>query len=328
MKRDEMIEYLAGLDKAERFPIWVISYNRAGTAPLLEKAKSWERQHDINIVVRDSQRKAYQEAYPAMTVYGVEDDKIDCVGKARWMAAELAQGFGDDEILMFDDDVLSLRFLFERAFMRGPNKGKPCSGHSTLDDLEYLRDLEERVLSGMTDVARRVFAAHPKALIGGNIKQHMSFDVRNQETMYILNGGVTPRQAMVWNVGRMHDMGVSLNTERFGIHGDDIGIVAEVLAAGGDCFAMPSFAYEHWPESINIRTSVVRNADTKKALHEFEWESLQQYPIRDYLRTKRSIIDGSFEWADVNWVRLAKLRNEPTLRVGWVSAEKLAEELI
>jgi len=312
-----MTSWLSGLDPEDRYPIWVISYQRAGTAPLLNMATKWGRQHDINIVVRESQREAYEAAYPRMNVHALPDDSIDCVGKARWAAASLAYALGEEAILMMDDDVLSLRFLFQREFFRGKNVGKECSGHSTLDDLEVLPDLAERVLLGMSAVARDVFAEHPKAMLGGAIKQHMSFDYRNHRTKYVLNGGVTPRQVMVWHVDRMFENGVALNLERFGLHGDDIGIVAEILKAGGDCFAMPSFGYVHWPEAINIKTSVVRNADNAKALHEFEWEALQMYPIRDYLRVKRSIVDGSFEWADVNWNRLGRLRNRPTIRFSW-----------
>lgn len=317
MKRNEMIEFLGDLDVHDRYPLWIISYNRAGTAPFLEAAKEMASTDNIHIVVRESQAKTYRAAYPMMKVYGLPDDSIDCVGKARWAAAQLAWDLGYDEILMFDDDVLTLRFLFLRHFMRGQNVGKPCSGHSTLDDLAILPDLPERILAGISTVAKDVFAEHPMAILGGAIKQHMSFDVRNHETKYILNGGVTPRQAMVWNVGRMAEHGVALNTDRFGIHGDDIGIVAEILKAGGDCFAMPSFAYEHYPESINIKTSVVRSADSKQQLHEFEWESLQMYPIKDYLRVKRSIIDGSYEWGDVNWVALNKIRKTQPIRVAW-----------
>jgi hypothetical protein len=323
-----MVDFLTDLDKQDRYPIWVISYNRAGSAPLLQKTLTWERKDDINIVVRESQAATYRAAYPGSRVHGVEDDKIDCVGKARWMAAELAYAMGDDVITMMDDDVLSLRFMFLRTFIRGRNAGKPCTGHSTLDDIEILPDLEERIISGMSSVAADVFSEHPRAVIGGSIKQHMSFDVKNQETKYILNGGVTPRQCMVWNVGRMHDFGIRLNLDRFGIHGDDIGIVAEALKEDADCFAMPSFAYEHWPESINIKTSVVRNAESAKALHEFEWESLQMYPIRDYLRVKRSIVDGSFEWGDVNWKTLGKIRGREPQRVYWRDPSELLEELL
>lgn len=315
MNRQDMIDMLSTLE--DRYPIWIISYSRAGTAPLLNAALSWRKQGDVNVVVRQSQADDYRSAYPRMTIRPLPDDEIDCVGKARWAAAELAYTLGNDIILMMDDDILSLRFLFQREFMRGQNVGKECSGHSGLVDLESLPDLPERVLAGISAVAREAFEADPTLIMGGAIKQHMSFDYRNHRTKYIINGGVTPRQVMVWNLARMDLYGVALNTERFGIHGDDIGIVAEVLKAGGSCFAMPSFAYEHWPESINIKTSVVRNADNKQALHEFEWESLQMYPIKDYLRAKRSVIDGSYEWGDVNWKALSKIRGVPSIRAGW-----------
>lgn len=326
MKRETMRDWLASLDKSDRYPIWIISYNRAGKAPFLDRVqKEWDRPGDVNVVVRASQAEDYRSAYPGVTLHALPDEHINNVGKARWAAAELAYSSGDEIIIMMDDDILNTRFLFERAMVRGPNKGKPCSGHNTLEDEEILPDLEERVLNGFTYVCRRVLADNPKAVLGAMIKQHMSFDVKNQETMYLLNGGVTPRAVMVWHLGRMKENGIALNTERFGPHGDDIGMVAEVLKHGGDCWSVPSFVFEHWPESINIKNSVVRSAETKPELHAFEWESLQMYPIKDYLRIKRSIIDGSFEWGDVNWSKYHRLHGSEMKRVHWDEEEILRE---
>ena len=331
MQRNDMIEYLGGLDKNDRYPLWIISYNRAGKAPLLNTIhKNWERKDDIHVVVRDSQRASYERAYPEFVILSLPDDEIDAGGKARWGAVRLAQGLGEPVISMFDDDVLALRFLFLRHFMRGANVGKPCSGHSTLEDEAVLPDLGERVVGGFHDVARTVIADNPDVVIGGMIKQHMSFDVKNHQLQYILNGGVTPRQAMVWHIERMAEKQIELNLDHFGLHGDDIGIVVQALANGGDSFAVPSFAYEHWPESINIKESVVRNAGNKQQLHEIEWAALQEYPAKDYLRVKRSIIDGSYEWGDINWVACAKKRGRPTVRVPWAqdAAEYFSAELL
>jgi hypothetical protein len=318
MQRDEMLEYLSSFDTANRLPMYVISYNRAGSAPLLEKAKTWQHQDLVNVVVRKSQRDAYRRAYPKMYVFGLPDEQIPDCGSARWGAAELAHGLGDDEILMFDDDVLALRFLFERTFTKGANVGKVCSGHSTNKDIAEMPDLDERILTGMSMVARDVFDERPRAVIGGAIKQHMSFSPSNNETKYILNGGITPRQAMVWNLKRINEFGISVDLDDFGVTGEDLGAIDAVITAGGDAFAMPSFAYEHWPESVNLHRSMIRNPANAAQLHADEWDVLQRYPIKDYLRTKRSLIDGSYEWGDVNWKALAKRRpDHPTVRVTW-----------
>lgn len=318
MKRDEMLGYLA--ESTDRYPIWVISYNRAGEAPTLEKMKSWGDTDGIYVLVRESQRATYEAAYPTLTIVTAPDEEISNCGSARWAAAEIAYGvYEQDRVIMMDDDVLAIRAMYAGTFIRGKNIGKPCTRHSNVPDLAELPDLEERVLSGITDVAGQVFEKHPKALLGGVIKQHMSFDERNHQTAYILNGGVTPRQITIWALDRMMERGVKLDTDLFGVHGEDLGLVAEVLQRGGDCFALTSFAYEHWPESINIHKSMIRNAENAPALHAQEFEALQHYPIKDYLRVKTSIIDGSYEWGDVSWSKLRKLRpgHEYLKRVLW-----------
>lgn len=317
MKRESMLEHLSSLDKNDRYPLWVISYNRAGEAPFLNTVqRSWERTDDVYVVVHESQRAEYRRCYPQFTVLTLPDSARG-VGRARWGAVKLAETLGEPVISMFDDDVLALRFLFESHFQRGANAGKPCSGHSARRDTDVLPDLEERVVGGFHNVAQVAMRDHPDTVIGGMIKQHMSFAVKNHQLQYIVNGGVTPRQAMVWNIERMAEKGIELNLEHFGIHGDDIGLVAQALAAGADSFAVPSFTYDHWPESVNIEKSVIRNIGNKREMHALEWEALQQYPVKDYLRTKRSIIDGSYEWGDINWASCAKKRGRPIIRVPW-----------
>lgn len=327
MKRDEMVDHLMSLDTADMLPAWVISYQRAGTAPLLERVKSWDHPEKVHVLVRETQRAAYEEAYPTLSVHSLPDEQINNVGRARKAAQQLAY-MESDVALLIDDDILEMNFLFERLVTRGPNVGRPCSGHSLRGDHRTLQGLEERILTAISLVAADVFEENPRAVLGGAIKQHMSFDVKNHMTKYIINGGVTPRQVMVHHLARMEEFGIELNTELFGCHGDDIGTAAEVLKAGADCFAIPSFIYDSWPENVNIKESVIRDAETAPALHEWEWDALQQYPIKDYLRVKRSIVDDSYEWGDVNWSKLNKLRKTAPKRVLWDGAPEGLLDLI
>ena len=316
MKRDEMHRWLKSMDHRDRYPIFLISYNRAGEAPVLNRMRKWERTDDINVVVRESQVSAYRSAYPMLQVHGLPDDFINGVGFARRAAGELAYALGHDRILMMDDDVIVLHPLFEGAIKGGKNAGNEISVHAPTLNLD-LPDIFEWSLLGLTAIAEEVFEKFPATVMGGALKQHMCFAPKNHQTKYVVNGRVTPRQVMVWDVERMEDRDVKINTDRFGLHGDDIGLVVEALARDADVFAMPSFVYEHWPEVINIQKSVIRNAETAKELHEMEWNALQQYPAKDYLRVKRSLIDGSFEWAEINWVSAAKRRGRPTTVVEW-----------
>lgn len=321
MNRDDMTRYLVSLDRDERYPVWIISYNRAGSAPTLDNiSATWERTDDVNVVVRSSQAAAYRQAYPRLTVHGLPDEQISNVGRTRWGAAELARALGEDVIVMMDDDVLKLDFLFESAHRTGKNAGAECSGASSKADRAGAPNLDELVVMAFGDTARQLFAEEPLAVLGGMNKRHMSFSPKNHRTRYIVNGGATPRQVYVWHLERMEEHGVALNTELFGRHGDDIGLTAQVLAAGLDCFNTPSFVFDHWPEEINIKLSTLRNAENAAGLHAAEWDALQQYPIKDYLRVKRDLI-GNYQWGDVDWVKLAKHRGQPARVVGWDAAQ-------
>lgn len=324
MNREDMREYLMSLDIRDRDPLWIISHKRAGTAPFLNRIQEeWDTAGEVYVLVLRSEMKAYQRAYPRLTIVGADDELVNTVGKARWLSLLLALKNGSATTLVTDDDVLSIDFMFESTITRGPNKGKESSRNSTLEDRELIPNFEERIFAAMTDIADQVWDDHPKAVLGGLIKRHMNFAAGNHRQKYVINGGVTPRQVMVANVARMRELGIQLNLDLFSLHGDDIGLVAEILAKGADCFAITSFAYDHWPESVNITESTLRNVDTAPALHALEYEGLMQYPIKDYMRTKNSIIDGSFEWADVNWQKAAKLRKRPTIKALWPTEHDL-----
>lgn len=311
-----MLEFLTGLDKNERLPIWVISHQRAGSAPTLERMKTWERQDDINVLVRESQRDLYRKHYPMMRIKTAPDSIIGDCGSARQMAVRLAEFIHGGSVFMADDDVLRMQFLYEGQVASGANAGAPCSRRSGQAEMDEVPDLEERVVTGACVVALDAFRADDKAVIGGLIKQHMSFGAQLHETKYLINQGVTPRQAMIWNVERMEEMGIALDLEKFGVHGEDLGWMDATLAAGGDCFSLPSFTYDHWPEAVNIEKSMIRNAKNAARLHAEEWAALQTCPIKDYLRVKLDII-GNYEWGDVNWQKLNKIRGTKPIRIKW-----------
>lgn len=317
MNHESMIEHLAGLDLQARYPVWIISHQRAGSAPTLDGiSASWVRTDDVHVLVRQSQLADYKAAYPRLQLHAYPDENIPNVGTTRWAAADLAYALGDDVIVMMDDDVLKLDFLYQGAHKSGVNAGAECSSASGKADRAQLPNLDELVVTAFASTAREVFAAEPGAVLGGMNKRHMSFSPKNHRTHYTVNGGATARQVYAWHLARMDQAGVALNTQLFGRHGDDIGLTAEVLAAGLDCFTTPSFVFDHWPEEININRSTLRNAANAAGLHAAEYKALMQYPIRDYLRVKRDIV-GNYQWGDVDWQRLAKLRGQPTRHVGW-----------
>jgi hypothetical protein len=320
MLLEEMVDYVKSADKDNRVPMWVISYNRLD-APTLLKMQHYERTDDIFVVVREEQQADYEAAFPMLQIIGLPADYIGSCGAARWGAYDVARELGHDEVIMLDDDVLQFRFMYQRAKTQGANIGELCSGVASATDAENhfgsLPLMEEAAITAFGRLGREVFEEQPKAVVGGMIKRHMSFAIENHRTRYILNGGATPRQTMVWNTARMEEHGIRLNLEQFGVTGEDIGLMATVLEAGLDVFCSPSFAFDHWPEDINLEKSVIRDERTLPLFMEYEYEILQGYEIGpNYLKEKK--IPGSAHgWKDVSWQKLAKFRGVPTQRFHW-----------
>ncbi len=330
MLLEEMVGYVKQFDKGARVPMWVISYNRID-APTLQKMRNFERTDDIHVLVRDSQVAQYREEYPEFTVVSLPDDRINSCGAARWGAYDLAREMGHDEVIMLDDDVLQFRFMYQRAKVQGKNVGELCSGvASVLDAEKYFRTLalmEEAALTAFGYLGRSVFDENENAVVGGMIKRHMSFEIRNHQTKYILNGGATPRQVMIWNTSRMEEHGIRLNLEQFGVTGEDIGLMATVLGAGLDVFSSPSFAFDHWPEDINLEKSTIRDGDTLPLFMEYEYEVLQNYDLGKHYLKEKKIPGSEHGWKDVSWKKLEKFRGVPGKRELWPADQKRAEQL-
>lgn len=316
----EMVEWVKSQDKNDRVPMWVISYNRLD-APTLLKMQNYERTDDIYVLVRGEQYEAYRKAFPMLQIMALPAEQIGSCGAARWGAFDLARELGQDEVIMLDDDVLQFRFMYQRAKVQGRNIGELCSGvASTTDAEEYFGTLvamEEASITAFGRLGMEVFAEQPKAVVGGMIKRHMSFAIENHRTRYILNGGATPRQAMIWNAARMEEHGIRLNIEHFGVTGEDIGLMATVLENGLDVFSTPSFAFDHWPEDVNLERSVIRDESTLPLFMEYEYDILQEYEIGPNYLKEKAIPGSAHGWKDVSWQKLAKFRGQPTQRFYW-----------
>lgn len=329
MLRDEMFHHLYRAEKEDRLPVWVISYNRYD-APTLTRMAEWERLDDVHVVIRESQAVEYSKAFPYLNFEPLPDDQIDSCGAARWGAYDLARVYGHDRAVMLDDDLLQFRPLYQHHFVRGPNAGMPCSRVFDKDDIaEFggIAALEEATVTMMGLVANVTFEEEPKAVIGTAIKRLRSFDNRNHQTRYFLNGGSTPRQWTVWDLKRLEENRIRLNLEQFGIVGEDVGFLATLFQAGMDAFTMPSFAFEHWVESVNETKSQIRNADNRALLSEHEYAMLRQYEMGDnYLRVCPKGGE-EYEWGEVDWRAMAKYRGNEMKRVLWDSDQERLNEL-
>lgn len=329
MLRDEMFHHLYRVEKEERLPVWVISYNRFD-APTLTRMAEWERLDDVHVVVRESQVSEYRDAFPTLTFEPLPDEQINSCGAARWGAYDLAREYGHDRAVMLDDDLLQFRPLYQHHFVRGPNAGMPCSRVFDKDDIAEFGGvvaLEEATVTMMGKIADNVFDEESKTVIGTAIKRLRSFDNRNHQTRYFLNGGSTPRQWTVWDLKRLEENNIRLNLEQFGVVGEDVGFLATLFQAGMDAFTMPSFAFEHWVESVNETKSVIRTVDNRAELSAHEYRTLRLYDMGDnYLRVCPKGGDV-YEWGEVDWRALEKFRGSEMKRVSWDSDQDRINQL-
>jgi hypothetical protein len=227
---------------------------------------------------------------------------------------------------MLDDDLLQFRPLYQHHFVRGPNAGSPCSRVFDKEDIaEFggVARLEEATLSMFGQVADVVFDEEPNAVIGTAIKRLRSFDNRNHQTCYLLNGGSTPRQWTVWDLERLEADNIRLNLDQFGIVGEDVGFLATLFQAGKDAFTMPSFAYDYWHNEGQGKNpegdakSLIRKPGVAALLSEHEHMCLLEYDMGSHYLRVCPKGGEEYEWGEVDWRALNKFRGTAQKRVLW-----------
>jgi hypothetical protein len=240
----------------------------------------------------------------------------------------MAREFGHTRVVMLDDDILQFRFLYEYYVQSGPNEGNPCSRVAVREDLEELGGVEraeELTVAAMGRTASEAFDNdNPLVVIATAIKRLRAFDVKNHETRYILNGGVTPRQWTVWDIERMEEHGVRLNLKHFGVVGEDVGLCATLFEKGLDAITIPSFAYSYWDQyegpnrkqEENDKTTI-RTPGIAGLLSEYEHRCLQEYDMGKHYLKECPAQGAEYEWGEVDWKRLQRFRMSGTARFYW-----------
>jgi hypothetical protein len=330
MNKDDIDTLLLASDPDEMYHVYIISYNRMDGWPTYKSLAYMDpiiRRRKVHLVVEEDQRHAYEARYLDVNIIGIPPNHRDAPrssGRARQAAMDFALAAGHYRIIMLDDDLLHMRYLYAAS----QRNGTPKSGYCLAPD--YQRDplLVQHLLTLFSRTANDVFDKHPEVLLGSGRKQQMSQNVFNHQTKYAINRGMTPRQFMAHNVAGLAEANISLDLPWFGPHGEDIGLVAQVLDAGYSVFHAPTFVYDVWAEDVNIRRSVIRNIDTAPALHQLEWGGLHRYDIGyHYLKSTTSILDGSYEWGEVDWRAYHRFMGTNPVVVPWDAEAELARAL-
>lgn len=313
MEKQEMYRRLNSLSANQLPHIFVPSYNRPHFVTA-EMFKNFEPEaiEKIHIVVRPEQAKAYRKANPNLHILPIAKDfhlPINGLASTRQFIYEYAAEHKYSMIIDMDDDIRNLAYMYDGF----SGSGNPCSKHTIHADREADPLLEQKVLTMASAIGREVFKTYPKVYLGNIRRQRMSQHVENSKLKYIVDSGPTPRQVTLINVKGLYKAKINRDMI-FDRHGDDIGFCAVILANGGHCFNIPCLTYDYVSEKCD---SVIRTPETEKELHRYEYNMLQKYPIKDYLRTSFRDADGDYMWGDINWTAYHKIHGSKRIKCFW-----------
>lgn len=313
MKKKKMYGLLNDLTAAQLPHIFVPSYNRPEfvTAKMFEDFDE-EALKKVHVVVRPEQAKVYRKANPKLHILPIPKSfhlPINGLASTRQFIFEYAVEQRYPVIIDMDDDIKNLAYMYDGV----SGTGNKCSKHTVKVDRENDPLLQQKVLTMAGVIAREVFKKFPSVYLGNIRRQRMSQHEENSKLKYIIDSGPTPRQVTLINVKGLHRARINRDMI-FDRHGDDIGFCAVVLAGGGHCFNIPCLTYDYVSEKCD---SVIRTPETEKELHKYEYDMLQKYPIKDYLRTSFRDEDGDYMWGDINWTAFHKLNGTKRVKEFW-----------
>lgn len=281
-----------------KLPLLVPSYNRPN-APIISMLANKMLKDDYPwfIFVRRSQARDYLASVPRDHLVAMPDDKVGTLGDTRNWMMRWAMREGYPMVFDWDDDVF-------RVGRKLPEGNKKESSRKTgnlnpwFDTPGYWEEASR--------LSQEVFELYPGTVVGSiqNQRWCKSFTVTVQ-------GGKTPRRTKILNVERLVENDLWCQPE-FRQHGEDIGNTALYLEYGWQIFTIGSLTYDFVEETNIDLPSTLRSRDEEqnRAIHATEFESLQEYEIRDYLRVNKAYEDGSYMYGDIDWRKFRKLTGQ------------------
>jgi hypothetical protein len=234
-----MNEHIALIRKAKlswMYPIYVPSYSRAGSAPLLEMLHTAREsiQKKVHIVVRPEEKLAYEQAYPWATVI---PEKQPGIGPARMRCLLHAEIKGYKNIVVLDDDIIHVSLL-ERVAR--PGKSPHTRRYSAKVSEIPEPDLLVLSLAVACRMASVLFKMLPTVAYGAARNALFSGDV-DTSVGATLNKGSFPACVMFFNVYRfsMRQM-----PKPYHFHGEDLAMFLDTLEHKQHTFTLPGVAYD------------------------------------------------------------------------------------
>lgn len=288
---NEHIRLLRSAKSGWLFPIYVPSYSRAGSAPLLQMLNSAREvvQKKVTIVVRPDEKVAYRLAYPWATVITESQPGI---GPARMRALIHAQARGHENIVMLDDDIIHVSLL-EQGVHNGKEHTRRYSSRVSAIPEPILLTLS---LAVGCQLSRAVFSQDQLVSYGAARNALFSGDVDTSEGATV-NKGSFPACVMFINVRRfkMRHMPTPYH-----FHGEDLAMFLDNTERGYYSFTLPGVAYD---QHGSIETTIPLDVQDEVGRPHLE-TTAEDYPyVHPFLRVSMRNKRGGVMRIGVNWAR-------------------------
>lgn len=274
------------------YPIYVPSYNRAGSAPLLAilaKAAPSVRKR-VHIMVRRTEQKAYLKAYPWAKVlthagpYGV--------GPARAAILRHASMVGFKRIMMLDDDVVHVSLMEKTIREDGSSHTRRWSEKLAGQPSEVHMP---RALAVACYLADQVFALAPAAAYGSGRQGLFSGDVDTDIGAFADKGGF-PACLLFFDLDRFTWRDCP---EPYRLHGEDLSMFLHTLSEGSQGFVIPGVAYD---TKNGIESTIPLDPLDERGREDDLEAAFDIYPkVAQYLRPTMRNKNGGIMKIGVHW---------------------------
>lgn len=270
-------EHLPLLKKARSswlYPIYIPSYTRAGTAPLLNMLGNAKPvvQRKVHVVVRKEELSAYRKHYPWAKFIVV---KRPGLGPARTCALEDAVSRGYKRIVMMDDDIHHVSLLERQLRDNGTYHSRRYSSRVSGIPEPHLLVLSLAVTCKLAD---GVFAQQPSAVYGACRNALFSGGV-DTAVGATLNKGTFPASVMLYDLDRMENLELP---PEFHMHGEDVAFAMDVMSRGQLWFTIPVATFD---QDGGIETTIPLDPQDPEARRVDIQNAEAAYPtIHPYLR--------------------------------------------
>lgn len=278
------------------YGVYIPSWNRAGSAPLLEKLSQaneiWRQ--DVTIVTRQGSVEEYRKAYPWTRV--VAQTGPNGIGDARMECLRDAELRGIPRIIMLDDDIQHISLLEwvtpEDKFARSRRYSAAVCG-------AYLEpEMFCRSLTVATQLLGRVFDKHPEVSYGALRNALFSQMINPNRMTAWINKGPFPSCVMMFEMDRftMRHM-----PKGFRYHGEDLALLLHNLQEGKHAAILTSVVYD---QNGAVKTTIPLDPEstTGRAIDLASAE--EHYPdIARYLRVGSRNSNGGVRRWTLNWKR-------------------------